>query len=179
MAFAWDEDETAAAPASRRRGFVRARTESMNRLAKRDLAADAVEYAPEAAALAATMPATWGECQRRALGTASSPCPYMRCAHHLALDAHPRTGSIKANWPDRDELPATCALRVAEDGGRTLEDVAGVLNLTRERVRQLEQRALARLRASGVADALREAVVGACADPAEPWEWGGDARRPR
>ena len=37
---------------------------------------------------------------------------------------------------------STCALRVAEIGGMTLDEVGRVINVTRERVRQIETRAL-------------------------------------
>jgi DNA-directed RNA polymerase sigma subunit (sigma70/sigma32) len=40
------------------------------------------------------------------------------------------------------ELEETCALDVADRGGITLEEVGRLLNLTRERVRQLEAEAL-------------------------------------
>lgn len=72
------------------------------------------------------------------------PCLYVACRFHLFLDVNPRTGSIKFNFPGKEvhELEETCALDVAERGGITLEDVGGLLNLTRERVRQLEAEAL-------------------------------------
>jgi DNA-directed RNA polymerase sigma subunit (sigma70/sigma32) len=44
-----------------------------------------------------------------------------------------------------DQLVQTCSLDVAEHQGVTLEGVAEILNLTRERVRQIEASALARL----------------------------------
>jgi len=68
------------------------------------------------------------------------PCLFVSCKHHLYLDVNPQTGSIKLNFPDREvwELKETCALDVAERGGLTLEEVGEILNLTRERVRQLE-----------------------------------------
>jgi len=43
-------------------------------------------------------------------------------------------------------MPETCALDVADRGGATLGEVGSVLGVTRERVRQLEERALRRLR---------------------------------
>ena len=67
------------------------------------------------------------------------PCLYVACRFHLYLDVNPRTGSIKFNF---HELEETCALDVAERGGITLEEVGGLMNLTRERVRQLEAEAL-------------------------------------
>ena len=73
------------------------------------------------------------------------PCPFVGCRHHLYLDVNDRTGSIKFNFPDLEvgDLPETCALDVADRGGQTLEEVAELTNRTRERVRQVEQRALA------------------------------------
>jgi hypothetical protein len=43
------------------------------------------------------------------------------------------------------ELAASCALDIADDGAATLEDVGTIMNVTRERIRQLELAALARL----------------------------------
>ena len=76
------------------------------------------------------------------------PCLYVACKHHLYLDVNPETGSIKINFPDKEpwELEQTCALDVAERGGVTLEEVGDILNLTRERVRQVEVAGLEKLR---------------------------------
>lgn len=75
------------------------------------------------------------------------PCLYVACRFHLFLDVNPRTGSIKFNFPGKEvhELEETCALDVADRGGITLEEVGRLLNLTRERVRQLEAEALAEI----------------------------------
>lgn len=75
------------------------------------------------------------------------PCPYVSCKHHLYLDVTPRTGTLKMNFPDLElwEMGETCALDVAAQGGLTLEAVATVMNLTRERVRQLETMAYLRI----------------------------------
>jgi hypothetical protein len=79
---------------------------------------------------------------------APRPCMFVSCKHHLYLDVNPETGSIKLNFPDREiwELPETCALDVADRGGITLEEVGSIMNLTRERIRQVETRGLVRLR---------------------------------
>jgi len=79
------------------------------------------------------------------------PCLYISCKHNLYLDVNTVTGSIKFNFPDKDinELKETCALDVAERGGITLEEVGEILNLTRERVRQLEMSALDKIRQAG------------------------------
>jgi len=76
------------------------------------------------------------------------PCLFVSCKHNLYLDVNPETGSIKLNFPDKEiwELAYTCALDVAEKGGITLEEVGEIMNLTRERIRQLETRGLMKLR---------------------------------
>jgi hypothetical protein len=77
------------------------------------------------------------------------PCPFISCKHHLYLDVNPSTGSIKLNFPDKElwQLGETCALDVADRGGITLEEVGSIMNLTRERIRQVETRGLLKLRA--------------------------------
>jgi hypothetical protein len=80
---------------------------------------------------------------------APRPCMFISCKHHLYLDVNPSTGSIKLNFPDKEvwELDETCALDVADRGGITLEEVGSIMNLTRERIRQVETRGLLKLRA--------------------------------
>lgn len=75
------------------------------------------------------------------------PCPWAGCAFHLALSVTD-AGSLRLEHPGREvwELAETCALDVAERGGATLEEVGDLVNLTRERVRQIEVRAARRLR---------------------------------
>ena len=82
---------------------------------------------------------------------AKRPCLYVACRYHLYLDVNPRTGSIKINFPGKDvhELEETCALDVAERGGVTLEEVGLIMNLTRERIRQVESSGLGKLREDG------------------------------
>lgn len=82
---------------------------------------------------------------------AKRPCLYVACRYHLYLDVNPRTGSIKINFPDKDvhQLEETCALDVAERGGVTLEEVGLIMNLTRERIRQVEASGLEKLRSEG------------------------------
>lgn len=80
--------------------------------------------------------------------TGERPCPFVSCKYHLYLDVNPHTGSIKLNFPDLEvwELAETCALDVADRGGMTLEEVGELLNLTRERIRQVESTGLEKLR---------------------------------
>lgn len=97
------------------------------------------------------MPKTWGECQAR-FG-AKTPCPYVRCRHHNAVEVvAPRTAirppSLKLAFPhlDATEIPETCSLRAADRKGMMLDEVAINLNMTRERARQIEAAALAKLK---------------------------------
>lgn len=78
------------------------------------------------------------------------PCLFVACKHHLYLDVNPETGSIKINFPEKEpwELEDTCALDIAERGGVTLEEVGAILNLTRERVRQVEVTGLQKLKSA-------------------------------
>jgi hypothetical protein len=80
------------------------------------------------------------------------PCPFVSCKYHLYLDINPNTGSIKINFPHLEvwEMTETCALDVADRGGITLEDVGEIVNLTRERIRQVESVGLAKLREVGI-----------------------------
>ncbi len=90
------------------------------------------------------------------------PCMYISCKHHLYLDVNPATGSIKLNFPDKEiwEMGETCALDVADRGGITLEEVGAIMNLTRERIRQVETRGLLKLRAMAE-DEPRSRLAGA------------------
>src|SRR5262249_27665897 len=56
------------------------------------------------------------------------------------------------------EMTETCALDVADRGGTTLEEVGAIMNLTRERIRQVEVKGLAKLQALKDMAALRDYV---------------------
>lgn len=68
------------------------------------------------------------------------PCPWVSCKFHLYVDINPESGSVKLNFPDLEvwEMEETCALDIADRGGITLEEIGAYLNLTRERIRQVE-----------------------------------------
>jgi hypothetical protein len=76
------------------------------------------------------------------------PCPFVSCSHHLYLDVNPETGAIKLNFPHLEvwEMAETCSLDVADRGGITLEEVGAIVNLTRERIRQIEVRGLVKIK---------------------------------
>lgn len=77
------------------------------------------------------------------------PCPYVGCRMNLYLEALER--NVKPNFPGLEpwDMPPdqSCALDIADEGRvRTLDEVAPLLNLNRERVRQVEVDALYKLR---------------------------------
>ena len=88
------------------------------------------------------------------------PCPFVSCQHHLYLDVSARTGAIKLNFPDLEvwDMTESCALDVADRGGTTLEEVGAIMNLTRERIRQVEVKGLAKLAALRDMTALRDYI---------------------
>lgn len=75
------------------------------------------------------------------------PCLYVSCRFHLYLDVN-EAGSIKVNHPEVEpwEMKETCALDIAERGGLTHEEIGRLLNVTRERARQLEAAGLGKLK---------------------------------
>ena len=78
------------------------------------------------------------------------PCINASCPHNNYLTVS-RTGLIKLSHGDRlpEEVPPdeSCSLDVADQGPQTLERVGEIMGLTRERVRQIEVKILAKLRA--------------------------------
>lgn len=137
---------------SRRKRDVRARTISVKRMTKRELELGRLLY-PDVEDV--QKPRTRAECQE-----GERPCPFVSCKHHLYLDVSARTGAIKLNFPDLEvwEMTETCALDVADRGGTTLEEVGAIMNLTRERIRQVEVKGLAKLQALKDMNALRDYV---------------------
>jgi hypothetical protein len=127
----------------RRRVRARSKTIALKRLTRAELALGAQLYPPVEDD---DRPRTRAECRDM-----PRPCPYVSCKHHLYLDVNPHTGSIKLNFPELEpwELQHTCALDIADEGSRTLEEIGAITNLTRERVRQVEVRGLLELRGLG------------------------------
>ena len=146
----WDEieDELDADPPvaeERKRGHT------VKRLTKDELRIGALLW-PERAKL----PVNRGACC-----SMPRPCPFVRCRYHLYTDVNENTGSIKFNYGEGIEpwdLKESCTLDVADQGGRTLAQVAETLNVTRERVRQIEARALMKLVESDDARELLDAM---------------------
>lgn len=117
---------------SRRQHRVRPRTVNMRRRAEREGEPD--EPRPPRI----KRPKTRADCV-----DGLRPCPFVGCRHHLFLDVT-EAGNVKMNFPDMepDEIPASCSLDVAGAGGAALEVVGAIMNVTRERVRQIEIDAL-------------------------------------
>jgi hypothetical protein len=136
---------------SRRKRDVRARTISVKRMTKRELELGRLLY-PE---VDIEKPRSREDC-----ANGERPCPFVSCKHHLFLDVSAKTGAIKLNFPDLEvwEMTETCALDVADRGGTTLEEVGAIMNLTRERIRQVEVKGLAKLEALRDMTALRDYV---------------------
>jgi hypothetical protein len=139
---------------SRRRRAVRAQSISTKRLTKAELELGRMLYPDEGIARPET---------RAACANGERPCPFVSCKHHLYLDVSPRSGAIKINFPDLEpwELAETCTLDVADRGGAALEEVGAIMNLTRERIRQVEVNGRAKLVAlSRLRECIGEGHVG-------------------
>ncbi len=136
---------------ARRRGIPPKKTLAVRRITRSELAAGRAELRALGADVSYERPRTRGEC-----ASVPRPCPYIACKYSLYLDVS-ETGSIILNFPHLEpgQMPAeqSCSLDLAERGPMTLEDIAVVTNLTRERIRQVELKALIR-RARPVAVAL-------------------------
>ncbi len=141
---------------SRRKRVVRPRTLNLNRESRRERELRQMLFPDTGRQL----PKTRAECSEFA-----RPCPYVSCRHHLYLDVTP-TGAIKVIFPDIEveDMTESCALDVADRGGAKVEEVADAMNLTRERVRQLEAQARARVLTLRETAALRDFVEEGTAD---------------
>jgi hypothetical protein len=138
------EVDPAPAPTERRRSKTMSRKEMARELRRRRLTGEVDPDEQELLSSVESMrPRTRADCIN-----GPRPCLFVSCKHNLYLDVNPETGSIKLNFPDKEiwELEHTCALDVAEKGGITLEEVGEIMNLTRERIRQVETKGLAKLR---------------------------------
>jgi Sigma-70, region 4 len=139
--------------AARRQGIPPKKTLAVRRITQVELAAGRAELRALGADEPYERPRTRGDCAR-----VPRPCPYVACKYSLFLDVS-ETGSIILNFPHLEpgEMPPdqSCALDLADRGPMTLEDIAVVTNLTRERIRQVELKALIkRARPAAVARGL-------------------------
>ena len=136
----------------RQQGKRRSRTIAARRLGKVDFS----DGTPYEADLDEYRPSNRNDCIDE-----PRPCPWVSCKYHLYLDVNPRTGSIKLNFPDIEpwEMTHSCVLDISDRGPVTLEDVGRIMNLTRERIRQLEASASTKVRSTRLAQEYSSFVV--------------------
>lgn len=120
---------------------------------------------PEADTIQAERPRTRGDCVN-----GIRPCPWVGCRHHLYLTVNDDTGAVTLNFPRKEpeeggpstrpsdrrgpldaaipvwEMKHSCSLDVAEQGGLNGPEMGELMELTKERIRQIEVAALANLR---------------------------------
>ena len=125
----------------------RAATISMRRFSVREHAALLAEY-PVAEHATYERPLVRGDCLAGG-SNAARPCPWVSCAYHLALDVSEDSGNIKLTFPGVEvaDMRHTCALDLSDGDGITLDEIGAAQNISRERVRQIELKAIAHLRA--------------------------------
>jgi hypothetical protein len=144
-------DDESPRPQARRGGVPPKKTVAVRRITRLSLAAGQAELRELGADAPYERPKTRGDCAR-----VPRPCPFVACKYSLYLDTS-ETGSIIFNFPHlapwEMQADQSCALDLADRGGMTLEEIATVTNLSRERIRQVESKTLLR-RARPVAIAL-------------------------
>ena len=111
-------------------------------------------------------PRTRGDCE-----DGPRPCPWVSCRHHLLFDVS-GIGSLIPSvvfdaadedsiWSALDGMRFTCSLDAAKRDGMTLEDVGDILGVTRERTRQVQYAAIAKLQAIARGGAIEDTQGGA------------------
>lgn len=115
----------------------------------------------------------WGKTRPKTRAGCASrprPCPWVSCRHHLGLEimlggglkvvgtaaklhaSHQYTQAQIDTFTDRaaramETMDQSCALDVAEAGELKLHEIGSIMDVVRERVRQIEQRAICKVRA--------------------------------
>ena len=149
-------DRDVRGPEARTEGSEVGRVRGHRRIRLVGSAGDPALTDDERAELAARRPKTRGDC-----ASGPRPCPWAGCRYHLLIDVN-SAGTLRSNeqHDDPTQLEDSCALDLADQGPQTLERIAGVLGMTRERVRQIESGLVELLRVARVGRPL-EAYVGA------------------
>ena len=91
-------------------------------------------------------PAKTERVQKMVEGLAGKPVPHMRCERGLAGYPPDVCDMKSCRWYVRNTYYNNCAWVGYEMGNHTLEEVGFMLGVTRERVRQIEAKALRKLR---------------------------------
>ncbi len=100
------------------------------------------EYAGLCEELERIRPRTRADCKQ-----VRRPCIFVGCRYHLGLTINLKTGDYHINSKDGlFRMEESCVLDVASRGASTLDVVGKALNVTRERVRQIEDKALRKLK---------------------------------
>lgn len=167
-----------------------------------DLSAADVETTLPAGDSAVTVPPALPAAPRRPERRADCaggprPCPWVSCAHHLLparlmrirTTAGERTQTSVVAGADMsvddavawlESMPYSCALDVADAGVGTLEQIAEVFGVTRERVRKLESAALEKVLPSARRKHLAEYLMpGEGRGEGDEYTRGGRTRRTR
>ena len=88
------------------------------------------------------------------------PCPFVGCRHNLYLDVT-AAGSIQFNFSgEPEDMTWSCALDEAERGPQILTQISEKMHLTRERVRQIEEKAFQRMTYGVAVSAMDEQQTG-------------------
>jgi len=102
-------------------------------------------------------PRTRADCDR-----CPRPCPFVGCRYNLFLTVT-RIGSIEfvfpCDTPEQRPPEQSCALDCAEQGPLTLDQVGTLLNVSRERARQIEEAALEHFEKKALANGLDLIVI--------------------
>lgn len=75
------------------------------------------------------------------------PCPFVTCRYNLFADDM-ESGKFKKNFKNKepDELIVSCALDVADEGEHDLHEISLIVNLSKERIRQITEQALTKIK---------------------------------
>ena len=73
---------------------------------------------------------------------------WVSCRYHLGIEVTEH-GRLVLCVPEPTEMAEPCALRVASRGEKTLNQVGALLGVTRQRVEQLEHKAVRSLKRVG------------------------------
>lgn len=101
-----------------------------------------------------TVPQYWRPQTRADCLDGPRPCPFVGCRYNLLVEVT-AAGSIKmplgAPWEADPDTPS-CALDVADDGERTLQDIADILGISLQWVVQSRAEALRKMAALNLSE---------------------------
>ena len=80
-------------------------------------------------------------------GPPDAQCQRTDCRYHLAHRSH---------WQHKPHATRDCAIDVASEGPHTLNEIAVILGITTERVRQIEEQAFEQLKHNSIMKGLHD-----------------------